>query len=448
MEQLLKDINKIQIRKEFMDQIITQTIKAEEIAMIEILDKINSECNIKEKSLYSDKQKPCTTFFNKFRDLWSGADYAQITYPVTFYTIHGYRYLELLDNIKKISPELRINIQSEKLYLWHYFYCILMQYIIMSSSKYNTFEYEVYRAINDDSNLLENDEANEYNKQFVLNSLSNRDISIMDNLIENNQIRILCELVEKIEGIDPTDPNITALKYALSLLTIESAVNNNVLWDPDIKKVYPNIKFNTNNVYFTELLKKTNKIIKSDDYKYKIKPKILESINDYLYIKRKLKNLKGVETLFTSYKNGLKNNQYIYHAPFSSFSLNKIKIANRISDKKCCFVTSKLKPHLPYLYVGGLNWAESEVLFPLFSEFKVINSDIKNIQLEYLGSRFQISDAEFTDHLQKFYELEKMNKNYTAFFQKYPEYETKYDKFLQNLEKYHSDIKSGKTVVY
>lgn len=447
--ELLDNINKLYNQKQTLIEIIIHLsgegrIENKKGKLIDLKEKVLNKCNDTIKTQITDKVT-CENINNYFYSYWTGSEFAKITYPLTFYSEYGHKYISLLreiidinENVLKQSNQLitiKYNLEA-------YFYTIIMQWIIMKSAEYNDVSYEVYRGLDDDSTNKENDENNEYNKKYI-ESLSSDKIKMIDDLIVNKLI-ILINIAEELFNINVSDKTIDKSTYIESFEKISKI---NLLIDlyndhEFIKKTY---NVDITNYKIKKNLEKANKILKSEEYK-NLGWRIWDSIEFYIKFKR---DLKEVTTLFKSYKDKLKESNYIYHQPFSSFTLSK-EIAQRpkFVGKICCFLTTRLKPKLPYLWIAGQG--EDEVLFPLFSEFKVTNNDLQDIQLEYLGSRFIISDDVFRDHVEKYFKYRAMGMGATdeSFYELYPEYERKVTDFTKNIQNYYNKIKTGETIVY
>jgi hypothetical protein len=455
--ELLNDINNLSNKKQILIDIITMntSMKDKKKKLANSKSIVLKKCDDIIKLQITNKVT-CENIGDYFYSYWTGSEYVHITYPLTFYSEYGYKYISSLNalidinsNLSKIHNQIRLTSFN----LEAYFYTIMMQYIIMKSAEYNDVSYEVYRGL-DDYIGREDDKNNEYNKKYI-ESLSSGQLQEINDLSYNGNLIRLCQIAEQLFKINIFDEHTSENTYVEAfdkigkintLKEISMKLSNN---PTSIKNDY-NVDIASARVQFD--LAQAGSILKSDEYT-KLGWKIWDLLRLYIKIK---KNLKGVNTLFKSYKDKLKENKYIYHQPFSSFTLDK-GVAQKFVGKKCCFVTTKLKPQLPYLWMSGntyleiLGQGEAEILLPLFSEFEIINNDPENIQLDYLGSRFTISDNVFIDCVEKYFKYRAIGLTFNAeedFYKMYPEYKKKVDDFIKNIRDYYDKIKNGETIVY
>lgn len=100
------------------------------------------------------------------------------------------------------------------------------------------------------------------------------------------------------------------------------------------------------------------------------------------------------------------------------------------------------------MWIAGQN--ESEIIFPMFAEFNVIKSK-ENILLEYIGSKFHISDDEFISYCDYYNKFKKSYMNIDNFIKDYPilyeKIELDKNIFIDKCKKYAENI-SKKEVSY
>lgn len=408
-----------------------------------LLDKINEFLKLKIKG-YKDKH--IQEIAKEFLSMWTGHDYGYITYPLTLTTEYGTQYPSLISTFQKDIKEW----DGYRFALRFYFYTIIMQYIFIKSKEYNSVDYTVYRGLVDNATELD-DKNNEYNKKVITESLKDINMNFFGAEDYDNKysriIKFCKQMGEKnTYGIDPTVDGVTSetyMQHFKNFRDFAKKYGREQIYDIKELDLKTRRKYN-------RVVNRLFKLNGPEEWDLKLSDEEIKTlINEYIAYKRSIKtiqeSLEPIKTLFKSYKQKIIKDNYIYHQAFSSFTLAK-EITDKFREKNtCCVITTKLKPNLPYLYMAGLG-KEHEVLFPLFSKFKVVNRSIDNIQLEYLGSNFIVTDEQFIDHVEKYDEFIKLGQK--KFYEKYPEYKQKVNTFLDKYHEYYQKIQQDSTIQY
>lgn len=376
-------------------------------------------------SMANYKKKLIRKILDSFFRNWTTSEYKNITVPLIFHSEYHNEYLLFMDKLGKI-PYKEFNYFGPKMY----FFVVIVQYVMMESKKYNNANFEIYRGLKDLATDTD-DKNNDFNEKLLMNLSQDIDpdfFLLRDN--DNNPlngISYMCGLMEEAFKIDPTNQSTTSRMYTNYFSELYTTIN----------------------------VSKTPKAKAGREFKELRETLTEETIENYIkkYIaykqseKKILENMKPVTTLFQSYKNKLLHSKYIYHQAFNSFTLVP-EITKKFRNKySCCTITTKLKPNLPYIYMAGLN--EYEVLLPLFSKFRVINNDINDIQLDYLGSDFNISFEQFTECVGMYSEyVYKFDQSDDDFLKHYPSYKNKIQLFLNNFKEFYDKIKQDISITY
>ena len=406
MDNTLKNINNIHIKKYYIDQLI-------ELVIVNIISTTVNIANLIKKELSKNEYK-IDEYYTYFYSIWS-TSYQLFTFPLYQEIAYDENYLSQY-NVR--FPLKRLTIEA-------YLHTICAQYMIMKTKEYNNINFVAYRGIQD--------------TQF-------------DNDIKYNQTIVLNEI-----------KNIPKSEHVMGFLKLYDIIYENLYDDYELDL----IKYSDYNTFYSELMEYYNinmnnsnsisklKDIVNNPLNYKIPSRIKapnypdNMIDDWITLHMSFNKFKDVKFHFKSYNKYIQNNSIICEIPFRSFTIDKTVTDKFTGKNTCCLIQTNMRPNTPYLWIGGQG--EREILFPLLAEFSVITTNGVDVNLEYIGSNFQITEEEFYLHL-KYYmnfrdymldedQLRKQNQKL------YFEIMDRKEKFITKCQKYHDEFNKKYNII-
>ena len=446
---LLKNINDIHIKKYYIDQLIELDIKN----IITITETI---ANLIKKEL-SKNGYNVNDYYSHFHSIWS-TSYQLFTFPLYQEVIYDESYLSLYN----------INLPLTQFTIAAYLDTICAQYMIMKTSEHNKINFIAYRGIVEDTHF----DDIEYNQTIFLNEIEH--IPKSEHISEH--IRGFLKLYYTQYKHPYDDLNLDLEKYSdydyyYSKLVQNFKINindhsyvrrlKNIIKNPIQYKVPSKIKIPTQIEVPNYTDSKFQDWIKfysgTDTLNHTIDEWISLYINDtidnmidaWITLHKSINKFKNVGVHLKSYHKYAQNNNTICEIPLRSFTIDKT-VTDRFTKKNtCCLIQANINPNTPYLWIGGLG--EREIIFPLFAEFSVKTIDETNVNLEYNGSNFHITEEEFYLHLQYYIDFckemldeDRLRKNNKEL---YLEIMNQKEKFITKCKRYHDEFNKKYNVI-